>query len=346
MTRPANRLLSLVRDRTGAAQLLVLKDGETLIELDHHCDKRSLFWSFSASKPYIAILVYILAEQGLLGIDAPVASYWPEFAKNGKGGVTIRNVLQHRSGFASAAGTNRDALAMLSWRASIRQIERARLHWPTGTKPAYQILAFGFILGEVVQRVTGRPVRDVLRDELFEPLGARDTALGVTGEAYDRSVRIHAASARDALGAYALSWRAVRSAVVPSAGVSVTARDHALFYSMLLRGGVSSSGQRIVSFESIEDARTLSAHDEIDLFAKNPIAWANGFQLGGPSGNPLPPLGRLNNPRAFGHNGSNICVGWADPDRKVVAVYLTNVLAKDNQKHITDVSDAIVEISG
>lgn len=332
--------LALVRSRPGAAQLVVVQRGSVVIDYAKECGADDLFWLFSASKPYVVVVLHVLAERGLIDIDAPVAQYWPEFGAHGKSDITIRQVLQHRSGFSTARGFVGDALTMTSWTLATRAIASVRPRRPAGAEPAYQVFAFGFILGEIIQRVTGRRLRDVMREELLEPLGAAHTHLGLAGASL-RGVPLSGAAPGDRIVARVLNLRAVRAAVIPSAGISANARDVAAFYSMLLAGGRTAEGRQIVTAGAIQEALELSAPTEVDLYAKEHIAWANGFQLGGATTNPLPPLGRTSGARTFGHNGSNICVAWADPEQDLILVYLTSRLDADAQIHITGVSDAI-----
>lgn len=334
-------VLELVGSRPAPAQLVVVHRGSVVIDYAQACGRDELFWIFSASKPYVVVLLYMLVDRGLVDVDQPVARYWPEFGAHGKQRITVRQVLQHRSGFSTARGFVGDALTMTDWGRATRAIASVRPRRPAGATPAYQVFAFGFILGEIIQRVTGRPLRDVMQEELLDPIGAAHTHLGVVG-GRDRGVPLSGRSWPDRLVAQFLNRRSVRTAVIPSAGISTTARDLATFYSMLLAEGRTASGERILCPRSIQDASALSAPNEIDLYAKAHIAWANGFQLGGASTNPLPPLGRTSGPRAFGHNGSNICVAWADPEEALVVAYVTSLLAGDAQSHITAVSDAVI----
>ncbi|WP_160148932.1 serine hydrolase domain-containing protein [Amycolatopsis alkalitolerans] len=326
--------VELVEARGAVAQLCVLRGDEVLLDRSFGCAPDALFWIFSASKPYTAILVHLLAERGQLALDAPVATYWPEFARHGKEGITVRQVLQHRSGLTTAGTALGDALAMTNWRRSVHRIERTRPRWPPGQAPAYQFLTFGFILGEVVRRVTGRAFRDVLSTELLAPLGVRDTYLGLPGELWSRAVPLLAPGPVAAT----LNRPAARAAVVPAAGVSTTARDLAAFYRVLLRGG-----DGIISASSIEQARVPSSDGELDRYVKLPIRWSQGFQLGGPRP-ALTPLGASSSPRTFGHNGSNCCIAWADPDRDLVYAYVTDRVRGQAAavRHQAAVADAVL----
>jgi CubicO group peptidase (beta-lactamase class C family) len=130
-----------------------------------------LFRVFSASKPIAASAVHLLAQRGQLDLDDPVVKWWPQFGHNGKSGVTVRRVLQHRSGLPVARTVVGDALAVTldDWGRSVRNLEQARPRWPPGQVPAYGLVSYGFILGEVLQRVTGTKVSDFVHDELFAP---------------------------------------------------------------------------------------------------------------------------------------------------------------------------------
>ncbi|MEO7018257.1 MAG: serine hydrolase domain-containing protein [Leifsonia sp.] len=335
--------LDLVRARGAKAQLVVRREGVTLIDRTFDCQPSDLFWTFSAAKPYTVVLILALAERGILDLDEPVARYWPAFAAHGKESITIRQVLRHRSGFATAGSAVGDALAMTGWSRTLRRIERARPVWPPGTAPAYQFVIFGFILGEVARRATGVPVPELMSTMLLEPLGVRDTFLGLPADQWPRHVPLNAARPVRAV----VNRRATRAAVIPSAGLSTTARDVAVFYEMLLNGGVTADGQRILSAATLEAALVPSSEGRIDRFARTPIRWAEGFQLGGPRHVPgsITPMGMHSSPRTFGHNGSNCCMAWADPDRRIVFAYLTNKITRvrDDMQHLADVADAVLD---
>jgi CubicO group peptidase (beta-lactamase class C family) len=340
--RPA---LDLVRARGAVAQICVLHRGRVLLDRSFGCRPDVPFLIFSAGKPFVAVLVHLLAERGLLALDDPVARHWPEFGRHGKDAITIRQVLQHRSGLPVARGLRRDALAAASWDRSIRALENARPTWPPGEVPAYHIISYGFILGEIVQRVTGAPLREVMCAEFFDPLGLADTHLGTPSLLWPQRVRVRAAGVGGRVRQVVFNRRAVRQAVIPAATISCTARDLARFYQMLLSGGTL-DGVRVLDPATVAEARRPSCDGEVDRLLRQPIRWAQGFQLGGPGPDPSRPrpLGHTSSPDAFGHNGSNCCIAWADPDRQLVVVYLTNLLQSgfDGSSHQCAVSDALL----
>lgn len=339
------RAVELVRGRRAAAQLCVMRDGQVLVDMAVGCSTDALFWTFSASKPYVALLIHLLAERGELSLDDPVARYWPGFAVHGKHTVTLRHVLQHRSGLSYARGLVTDVLTMTDWAASVRNIERARLRHPPGSTPAYQLLAFGFILGEVIRRVTGQPVEEVLRSAFLRPLGLSDTHLGLPRELWALHVPVRSHGFLGRLSQCVSNRPSTRRAVIPSAGISVTARDMARFYQALLRGG-ELGGVRILPETAVREARRPAREAvDVDRTLKVPIRWGQGFELGGPVPDPAKqqPLGQLSSPETFGHNGGNCCLVWADPRRRLVFAYLSDFLTgEEGVRHQSAVSDAVL----
>ena len=340
-----DQAVELVTARGVTAQLCVLRDGKVVLDRGFGCAPDALFWIFSASKPFVALLVHLLAEKGELSLDDRVASHWPEFGQGGKETITVRQVLQHRSGLPVARSRTLDALAMPDWDRSVRHIERARPSWPPGQVPAYHYISYGFILGELVRRVSGAAVPDLLAAEFLRPLGLRDTHLGLPGDLWPRHVPIRGRGAAGRISEAFVNRPATRRAVIPAAGISTTARDLARFYQALLSGG-ELDGARILEPATIEHARQPSSDGELDRFLNLPIRWSQGFQLGGASREPAGhrPMGRLASREAFGHNGSNCCIAWADPARRLVFVYLTDRLAGGHEgaRHLAAVGDAII----
>ncbi|WP_433203544.1 serine hydrolase domain-containing protein [Dactylosporangium sp. CS-047395] len=321
------RAAGLARARGGAGHLVVVRDGTVVLDRAHGCGPDALFWLFSVSKPFVALLVHRLIERGALGLDDPLAKHWPEFATNGKAAISVRHVLQHRSGLPVARSTVQDALAMADWNASVRALELARPRFEPGEGPAYQYISFGFLLGELVHRVTGATVGELLEAEILRPLGMRDTFLGLPDAQWSRHVPVRGRGPGQQVAAAFINRRAVRRAVIPAAGVSATARDLAVLYTLLVRGG-DLGGVRLLRPETLALATTPTSDGTVDAHIGLPIRWSYGFQLGGPGLDPLRPrpMGRTISGDAFGHNGSNVCVAWADPARRLVMVYLTNLL--------------------
>ena len=182
--------VSLIEARGAIAQIRVLRHGQVVLDRAFGCRPDSLFLSLLGRQALRGHAGAPARRAGTLDLDDPVARYWPEFGRRGKDTITIRQVLQHRAGLPVAHSLPRDALAAPHWRRAVHALELAQPSWPPGEVPAYHILSFGFILGEVVQRVTGADLREVMRAELFGPVGLADTYLGLPRAQWPRHVPV------------------------------------------------------------------------------------------------------------------------------------------------------------
>lgn len=343
--------LDLAAKREGMARLYVQRGDETLVDASVGCSAETLFLLFSAGKPLTALAVHHLAERGLIDLDEPVCTYWPEYAGGGKYDVSVRHVLQHRSGAPTSTGSILgDARIMTDWDRSIAAAERARPRWPAGEVAAYHILSYGFVLGELVRRVSGMDIGSYTRQVLLEPLGLHDTHLGVPPGQEHRlaPLRVHSGGLASYVRSAYFNRPAVREAVVPAATVTATAADVARLYRMMLLGGTI-DGIRVLRPETVGAAlRPTTAKGEKDRLLRIPIRWAEGFQLGGAAGRAATAMGTSPDPDTFGHNGSYVCSAWADPGRDLVCVYLTNLVVgrADGERHHAAVSDAVLREFG
>jgi CubicO group peptidase (beta-lactamase class C family) len=315
--------------RHGAAgRLVVLRRGRVALDRSLGAGPDRLFLIYSCSKPYVALVVHVLAERGLLSLDEPVAGRWPEFGRRGKQGITPRHVLTHRAGVPDD-NLVASMLTAPAWDASVRRMEGLVPRHPPGEATAYHPLTHGWILGELARRATGTPVEELLREALLSPLGLRDTFMGLPDREWGRSVRMVPAGGRAEMGnALVFNRRRHRRAVVPAATVSATARDVARFFEMLRLGG-SLDGVRVLAEATVAEARRPLADGPVpDLTLGRPVRWAQGFHLGGVTGpwDLARFMGDLSAPDAFGCIGADCCTAWADPGRELVFVYLTNLL--------------------
>ncbi|MCI0749600.1 MAG: beta-lactamase family protein, partial [Nevskiales bacterium] len=143
----------------------------------------TLFNWYSATKPTAAILIAQLWDQGRIGLDDRVAKYIPEFAQKGKDEVTIRQCLTHSAGIPHAGSPMQSLKGMTP--ELMASIYAAPLEFPPGQFKEYHPFSTGFILGEIVQRLTGRPYGDHIREALFVPLGMPDCWVGMSKERFD-----------------------------------------------------------------------------------------------------------------------------------------------------------------
>lgn len=300
---------------------------------------------FSCSKGILSICAYVLVEDGRLELDAPVARYWPEFAQHGKETITARWLLSHRAGLPVL---DRDLTRpeVLAWEPVIRAIEAQAPLWAPGTAHSYHALTYGWLMGEVIRRITGSLPGVFFRKTLADPLGLH-TWIGLPASAREsvawmepplpdedtpaaRAIAQHltepvAMRNLDMGGAFgfpvengivAFNDPEIQAAEVPAANGISTARSLARLYA----GCVSEiDGPRILSLSSIDDAvRVQSSGRQLFGPPDSGQRWGTGFVLDSPPARPL--LGD----RSFGHDGAGGQLGFADDEFGVGFAYLSN----------------------
>ena len=166
------------RGDIGAAVAVTI-DGEPVVDLwAGHADaagtraweRDTIVNVYSTGKGMLSLGLHMLADRGLVDIEAPVASYWPEFAQAGKEGVTVRHVLGHRSGVVGARRLLPKE-ACYDWETMTTALAEAEPWWEPGTRHGYHVWTYGWIIGEVVRRVSGRRPGEFVREEIVDPLG-------------------------------------------------------------------------------------------------------------------------------------------------------------------------------
>jgi CubicO group peptidase (beta-lactamase class C family) len=263
----------------------------------------TVFYNFSTVKGATTTVVHVLAERGLFGYDTPVADLWPEFAAHGKGAVTVRQVLNHTAG---VPGVPPDTTVedLCDWDGICAAVADAELWWEPGTKVGYHAYTFGYILGEVVRRVTGKPISQVLREEVSGPLGVADELwFGMPASEHHRLAPLEdepgaAETAAQMLASMPPDLPMLRSApmsLFPSAdfgnrpdtlaadipaGGKTSARAMARMYAALL-GQVD--GVRLLTPERLAEATAVSSSGTDEVFGM-PTTWGLGYGIGGPAG--------------------------------------------------------------
>jgi CubicO group peptidase (beta-lactamase class C family) len=334
---------NLAESEVGAA-CCVYRDGEPVVDIwGGHADREAARpWQrdtaalvFSTTKGVTAALVHRLAQLGALALDAPVARYWPEFAANGKGEITLSQVLTHRAGVA-ALDRDLSPEEIFAWHPVCAAIVAQEPNWEPGTAHGYHMRTFGWILGEVVRRATGLTLGEVLAKEAAGPLGL-DLWIGLPEAVEPRVASIYAApeptdpqqlalrerfmGPTTLLGRAARSlpygpiWntRALHAAELPSSNGIATARALARFYAALI-GEVD--GVRLLSPETLASA-TASQVNGPDRVILMPTHFASGFAL-------PPMLGAGCPDTAFGHPGAGGSLGFADPAAGLAFGYAMN----------------------
>ena len=338
----------LARPEELGAALCVAIDGRTAVDLwGGHADaQRTRPWTgdtlvnlFSTTKGMVAICAHRLADQGKLDLDAPVARYWPEFAQADKGAIPVRWLLDHSAGLpAVEAPLPPDAL--FDWDAMTRAYAAQAPWWEPGTRHGYHALSFGWLVGEVVRRISGRSVGRYFRDEIAGPLDA-DLWIGTPPELDTRTAEIVSelpkpedsglltellaqakpwalkAFLNPPPGAGGINARAWRAAEIPAANGHGSARALARIYGALASGGTQ-DGVTLLSPAAIDRARAEQRHGPDNVLPILTTRYGLGFQLG-TAAEPIGP-----NPRAFGHSGAGGSLGFADPEARISFGYAMN----------------------
>ena len=189
---------SILGQYAGGAAVCVYQDGECVVDLwGGYRDRQGTRWrrdtmapSFSTTKGVASTVVHVLADRGLVDYDRPVASYWPEFAQAGKERVTVRHVLAHQSGLHHIRRMVDHAGRMLDWDYMIQAIERATPDYEPGTRTGYHGLTYGYLVGEIAQRVTGRRFSQLVRELIAEPLGLDGMYVGTPRDQLHRAAEL------------------------------------------------------------------------------------------------------------------------------------------------------------
>jgi CubicO group peptidase (beta-lactamase class C family) len=347
----------------GGAQLCVYRDGRAVVDVwagrdkvrDRPFDDRTIAGLMSCAKAGVAVCALMLAERGLLELDAPVAAYWPEFAQNGKADITVRQILSHSAGlmgFEPESGISPSEL--FDWDRSVAAIEAMAPLWAPGAAYAYHFFTYGLLVGEVIRRVSGKTVGRFFADEVAAPLGLdmwiglpeaeearfaphfqvapsltpdqwRRFFAGAGVDVESRLMRavVHTFSAIGPAVALISEDRRARAVELPAANGIGNARSLARMYAALI-GEVD--GVRLIGPESLEDARAEQTAGLSCPAALAPLiarSGRQGFGLGFElAGEAKPMLGE----GCFGHSGAGGRIAFASPERGVAVGYVCNAM--------------------
>lgn len=282
-----------------------------------------MIW-FSSTKPVTAIALAQQWERGRCRPDDPVCRYLPEFAQSGKERVTIRHLLTHTGGFrfADGFGTRRGPFTM-SWDESVARVCAAELEpgWEPGSKAGYHPTSSMLIVGEIVRRCDGRPFDRYVRDEIFAPLGMRDSWIGMPAEQYraygNRIGLMHNTETDVAKPLPGTDSEEGTARCVPGGNGRGPMRELGWFYEALLGDGAR-HGARIVSPQTVA---ALTARHRVGMHDATlglVVDWGLGFAIDTIA------YGRHASARTFGHGGAQSSVGFADPEHGVVVTLVTN----------------------
>lgn len=336
MTDVQSRVQTLVdqlveRDVERGLQVAAYFNGELVVDAwagiadpttDRKVDAETLFTVWSCGKGVAATIIHLLVERGLLTYDTPLASVWPEFGTHGKQTITMRHVLTHTAGIPQIP----DGISptdLLDWATMCRRVAALKPLWPPGTVMAYHAMTYGWLVGEIAQRVDGRPFATIVQQEICAPLDIDSMFFGIPEAVAPRvavleEVAVPAAPAIPSPDILTLPvappWRApssawanqpvVQQACLPSSGAIMNARALARHYAAL--ASPTLDGVRLLPPERIEQASALQI-EAPDRVLGVPVRRALGYHLGEPQS------AMSARSTAFGHAGAGGSLGFADP---------------------------------
>ena len=350
------------RSGNGGAALCVYHCGKPVVdiwggtknEMGDRWEEDTLALSFSTTKGIASTLLHILADRGLIKYDAPIATYWHEFGQEGKHDITVRHLLCHESGMYDIHRLLDHSSQLNNWDTVINKIETSRASHRPGLANGYHALTYGYLVGELVSRVTGKPFAQVLKEELTDPLGLDGMFVGLPDDELHRrstlishqvpeaassgkpkslqslilkqviagAIRLSGANPNNiragllprGMSAFDFNSRETVQSCIPSMNGMFTARSLAAVYNMLANQG-EGNGQKILSGATIREASTIQ-NMRRDKVVPIPMRWRLGYHRVFTTG--------PKTPHAFGHFGYGGSGAWCDPSRQLSVAMTLN----------------------
>lgn len=334
-----------------------------------------MLW-LSSTKPVAAVAIGQLWEQGALELDDPVARHWPDFAAGGKERVTIRHLLTHTGGLRMPdVGWPDDPWEAIVARVAARKLEPG---WVPGDKAGYHQTSSWFALGELVRRLGGRPFPDLVREEIFLPLGMDDCWIGMDEAAFEgyradgRLAPMHDAGSGRGGGEEggeegddggvgpsqpadrplpSHGWESRERVVPPSPGGNGWGPIGQLrrLYDALVAGGRPPGGgpaSRILAPQTVEAMTARHRAGLFDHTFRHVLDWGLGFIVDSKQyGVETVPYayGRLSSRRTYGHSGYRSSTAFADPEHRLAVALAWNATpsAEDHERRVRDTLDAL-----
>ena len=353
---------------THGAQLVVYDGTERVVDLAGGStgpdgepttpETRHLIWS--CTKPLAGTCIHQLAEDGHLDYDDPVVDHWPSFDRGDdrKADVTVRHVLSHQTGMA-VSELDADSSRWGDWEDIVGVMEQQPLAAEPGTTAAYHTMSYGWLVGELVRRVSGTPIHEYAREHVFEPLGLDQTTIGVRDGNPEAVAEVSGFEVFDRCrdpeeGLVDLTPEAaaqlgnspgVRQAVVPAANGISTARDLGKFFAAMANGGAL-DGTRLLDAETVDAATELQTETDDDGTLARPMRYGMGYWRGGTVSDLF---GTLSSPETFGHVGLGSIVAWVDPTVDLTFAYVCNGVREESYEHaarVNQLADAVYRVYG
>jgi len=343
------------RSEVGAS-VCVRVDGQTKVDLwgglsstedNAPWEKDTVSIVFSCTKAAVALCAHILVDRGELDLFAPVTDYWPEFGKEGKEGITVAMMLNHSAGLPAFRDPIKPG-GYYDWDYMIKRLEDEAPFWEPGTRNGYHMVSFGWTVGELIARVSGKTLGQFFSDEVARPLGL-DFWIGLPEEIELRvsPIIIFTPSPGDPVtefvekmmsdntsiqylsflnsGGFDVNAREAHAAMIGGAGGITNARSLCGMYVPLSVDGTYQEGE-LVSLDAIARMRQISMATQQDATLLIPSRFSLGFMKS--MDNRHRPLGHVESliigEKAFGHGGAGGSLGFADPECSLAFAYTMN----------------------
>ena len=308
--------------------------------VDAPATNETLYCVFSSTKAITSAAAWFLIQEGTLDVRRRVAELVPEFGENGKSEVTIEQLFTHTAGFPRAPFVPSD---FLDRDKRLARFAKWTLNWKPGEKFEYHPSSSMYVIGELIERLTGQTYGQFVRERIAQPLGLADLYVGLPKKLHGRLADcVHVGEALTEADYRALGFPPppvtevteeaiasfnnadVRVAGIPGGGGTMTAADLALFYQALLDGGRALAGRELWKPAMLESAREIRSGDLRDLLFGKPANRALGLIIAGDESRTYRGFGHTNSELAFGHGGAGGQIAWADPRTGISIGYCTN----------------------
>lgn len=322
-----------------AAQIAIGRNGRLAVfESFGEATADSLFCIFSATKAITSSAIWLLIQDGQLGLDERVADIIPPFGSNGKEVVTVEQLLTHTAGFPHAP------FKPLDWTNPGRRWERFsqwRLTWEPGSRFEYHPTSSMWVLAEIIERRGGIAYQQFIRERIANPLGLTDLYVGLPLDQNDRvldnchvgegltdadyqQMGIPKPPVTEVTEEAILSFNdpAIRAVGVPGGGGYTNAAELALYYQALLGGGTDH--ERVWSNDVLRAARRVRTGKLVDPVFGKPVSRGLGIVIAGDETRNYRGFGHTNSAEAFGHNGQGGQLAWVDPVSGISLAFFTN----------------------
>ncbi len=305
----------------------------------------ALFLVASITKPVVATAILMLVERGLIVLGDRVEDYVPEFRGKKKRGITVRHLLTHTSGLPDMLPNNRELRqAHSSFAKFIAEICDVTPDFPPGRGLQYQSMGIA-MLGEIIRRVSGKSHSEFVRDEILQPLGMHDSALGAPDHWYDNADQIirrvvELKVPEDQPPDWNWNSRYWLQFGAPWGGLITTPADLSKLARLMLNDG-ELDGTRLLSPAAIAEAtrNQLDGFPELPEIDRRCKPWGYGWKMLWPARSEN--FGDLLSPDTYGHWGSTGSLLWIDPRSKTFLIFLTSLPQDPRGHYLARCSNAV-----